>query len=203
MKIRKTGAVVSGALAAAIAATAGLGMMSMGKADDAAPGQQAGGGKPDFSMFSPEYQARIGQLQKGTLMEVQRLMGQHSRFSNSLTLRQVMQEILLDFQGAIAGVATHNGQLASDRARSLANHWIPKGGLIPYLRLDDLTDDKLLVLPQMNTIVEGGAKALADAAEAGDFAAAAGHLSEIMTACVQCHEIFRGVPGVSPALVKK
>ncbi|MEZ5841599.1 MAG: hypothetical protein R3D02_14610 [Hyphomicrobiales bacterium] len=162
-----------------------------------------GGNMPNMMMLAPEYRERISKISKETLKEVQHLTTQHTRYSDDLTLRQVMQEILLDLQGAAAGIATHNGRMAAERARSIANHYIPRGGIIPYLRLDDITDEKLEVLSSMNAAVEGGARALADAAEAGDLAGAATHLSEVMTGCVQCHDIFRGVPGVSPALPPK
>ncbi|NIP73597.1 MAG: cytochrome c [Gammaproteobacteria bacterium] len=52
----------------------------------------------------------------------------------------------------------------------------------------------------MNAVVEGNARKLADAAERGDMAEAAGYISDIVSGCVACHHLFRGRPGRSPHL---
>lgn len=140
-----------------------------------------------FFALSPELRATLGQLHAG-----------HSRHSKTLTLRQVMQEILSEYQGIAAAVATDNAEQAADSARRLANHRIPAGGLLPYFPLDRINDASLSVLPAMNEAVEGAALRLAEAADRGDMAAAAVGLGEIASGCVACHQMFRGQPGVSP-----
>jgi cytochrome c556 len=57
------------------------------------------------------------------------------------------------------------------------------------------------VLVSMNDAVEGSALRLAAAADKGDMAEAASHLSAIAGGCVACHQVFRGQPGVSPLLI--
>ena len=95
---------------------------------------------------------------------------------------------------------TDNREQAADSARRLANHRIPVGGLLPYLGLENITDDRLAVLDGFNSDVEGNALKLATAAEAGDMATAASLMGKISTGCVACHGYFRSQPGVSNLL---
>lgn len=143
-----------------------------------------------FFALSPELRATLGKLHAG-----------HTRHSQALTLRQVMQEILSEYQGIAAAVATDNAEQAADSARRLANHRIPAGGLLPYFPLEKINNESLSVLPAMNDAVEGAALRLADAAERGNMAEAATRLGEIASGCVACHQFFRGRPGVSPLLL--
>lgn len=140
--------------------------------------------------LSPELRAALGQLHAS-----------HTRHSKALTLRQVMQEILSEYQSVAAAIATDNAEQAADSARRLANHRIPVGGLLPYFPLDKITNEYLAVLPSMNGIVEGSALRLADAADKGNMAEAAAGLGQIASGCVACHQVFRGRPGVSPLLL--
>ena len=73
----------------------------------------------------------------------------HTRHSDTLTLRQVMQEILADYQAVGAAIATDNGDLAADAARRVANHRLPRGGMLPYLPLEKVNDQGPRVLPAM------------------------------------------------------
>ena len=141
--------------------------------------------------LSPDTKATLGQLHAG-----------HQRRAKETTLRQVMHEILVDYQAIAAALATDNPEMASEAARRLANHRIPKGGLLPYFPLENVNDADLAVLPAMNDIVEGSAIKLADAADAGDLPRAAAHMSDIMTGCVACHQKFRrATPGLSANLM--
>jgi hypothetical protein len=147
--------------------------------------------RQNFLALTPELRASLGQLHIG-----------HTRHSKELTLRQVMQEILSDFQGIAAAIATDNAEQAADSARRLANHRIPVGGLLPYFPLDKVNNASLAVLPAMNNAVEGAALRLAEAADNGNMAGAATRLGEIASGCVACHQFFRGQPGVSPLLLQ-
>jgi hypothetical protein len=143
-----------------------------------------------FLALSPELRATLGKLHAS-----------HTRHSQQLTLRQVMQEILSEYQGIAAAVATDNAEQAADSARRLANHRIPAGGLLPYFPLDQINNESLAVLPAMNDAVEGAALRLAEAAEQGNMDEAATRLGEIASGCVACHQFFRGQPGISPLLL--
>ncbi len=112
-----------------------------------------------------------------------------------------MHEILSEYQSIASAIATDNAEQAAESARRLANHRIPKGGLLAYFPLDKVNTADLSVLPAMNTAVEGSALKLADAADKNDMAMAASYMSDIMTGCVACHQKFRGVPGVSANLM--
>ena len=90
--------------------------------------------------------------------------------------------------------------MAADGARRLANHRIPVGGLLPYMGMDNITDDRLAVLGGFNDSVEGNANKLADAAAAGDMGTAASLLGDITVGCVGCHQVFRSYPGKSDLL---
>jgi hypothetical protein len=142
-----------------------------------------------FFTLSPEVRATLGKLHAG-----------HTRHSKKLTLRQVMQEILSEYQAVVAAIATDNAEQAADSARRLANHRIPVGGLLPYFPLDKINDESLAALPAMNDVVEGAALRLADEAERGHMAVAAVRVGEIAGGCVACHQLFRGRPGISPLL---
>lgn len=157
--------------------------------------------KQQIMSYTPELRQKVMGLSPDIRATMNKVHAQHTRKSNQLTLRQVMQEILSDYQGIAAALAVDNAEQAADSARRLANHRIPKGGLLPYFPLDKMNSTDMAVLPVMNDAVEGSALRLAEAAEKGDMATAATHMSDIMSGCVACHQKFRGIPGVSPQLM--
>lgn len=121
----------------------------------------------------------------------------HERRSDTLTLVQVMQEIMAEHHMIGTAIATDNGPMAAEAARRLALHRLPRGGMLPYLPIEKITTESLSVLPSMEVAVEGNAQKLAEAAEKGDMAAAAHHYGEMTAGCVACHMHFRGQPGAS------
>lgn len=152
--------------------------------------------------YTPELRQKAMALSPQTKAMLKKLHDQHPRRSQSLTLRQVMQEVLADYESIVSGLAADNAEQAADAARRLASHRIPKGGLLPYFALEHVNDADLGVLQTMNDAVEGNALKLAEAADRGDMAGAAARLSDIIIGCVACHQKFRGQPGVSANLVK-
>ena len=151
--------------------------------------------------YSPELRQKVMTLSPELKGTIQKLHANHPRRAKETTLRQVMHEILSEYQAIASAVATDNAEQAADAARRLAGHRIPKGGLLAYFPLDKVNNTDLAVLPAMNTAVEGSALKLAEAADAGDMPKAAAYMSDIMTGCVACHQKFRGVPGVSANLM--
>ena len=153
--------------------------------------------KASMSLLDKEVKQKIGALSKetkGTLVQIYR---HHDRHSQNATLRQVMQEVGQEYETMVSAVFMNNPEMAADAARRIANHRIPRGGLIPYLELDQINDELLGGLDAMNTAVEGNAMKFAQAADRGDMAAAADLLSPIANGCVSCHVIFRGQPGTN------
>lgn len=150
--------------------------------------------------YTPELRKKFFALSPEVRATLKQAHGSHTRHSKTLTLRQVMQEILSEFQGIAAAVATDNAEQAADSARRLANHRIPVGGLLPYFPLDKINNESLSVLPAMNAAVEGAALRLAEAADQGNMAEAAVRMGEVASGCVACHQFFRGQPGISPLL---
>lgn len=151
--------------------------------------------------YTPELRQKVMGLSPDVRATMNKVHAQHTRKSNQLTLRQVMEEILSEYQGIASAIANDNPEQAADSARRLANHRIPKGGLLPYFPLDKMNNADMGVLPAMNEAVEGSALRLAEAADKGDMAKAATHLSDIMSGCVACHQKFRGTPGVTANLI--
>lgn len=152
--------------------------------------------------YSPELRQKVMALSPELKATLQKLHAGHPRRARETTLRQVMHELMSDYQAIAAALATDNAEQAAEAARRLANHRIPKGGLLAYFPLEKINNTDLAVLPAMNDIVEGSALKLAEAADKGDMPKAASYLSEIMTGCVACHQQFRGTPGTSANLVK-
>ena len=153
--------------------------------------------KKQMQSMKPELRAKVQALAPETRQLLVRVISQHNRRSKEATMRQVMQEILGDYQRMVAAIVTDNKELAAESALNLANHRIPRGGMLPYLRHEDITDAKIGSLAGFNESVEGSARKLAKAARAGDMATAASHLTTIASGCVGCHQVFRGVPGES------
>ena len=153
--------------------------------------------------YSPELRQKVMALSPEIRATLQQLHATHTRHSKELTLRQVMQEILSEFQSVVAAIAVDNAEQAADSARRLANHRIPVGGLLPYMPLNKIDNASIGVLPGLNQIVEGSALKLAAAADQGDMGDAARHLSDIAAGCVACHQVFRGRPGVSTLLAPR
>jgi cytochrome c556 len=156
--------------------------------------------KSDMSKMKPDLQKQVKQLSKPTKKALMNILSGHSRRSQTLSLRQVMHEVLADYQSIISGIATENNAQAADAARRLANHRLPVGGLIPYLKKQDVNDGKLATLVGFNDLVEGNALRLADAADKGNTSKAATYIGKIAEGCVACHQVFRGQPGVSNRL---
>ncbi|GAB4351421.1 MAG: hypothetical protein Kow006_15380 [Gammaproteobacteria bacterium] len=156
--------------------------------------------RQQMQMMKPELQAKVKALAPETKKLIQEVTSKHTIRSKVTTMRQVMQEVLRSYQGMVTGIVTDNRELAAEAALELANHRIPKGGMLPYLRLEDITDQKIGTLAGFNESVEGSARQLAKAASVGDMTKAASYLTTIATGCVGCHQVFRGVPGLSPWL---
>ncbi len=156
--------------------------------------------KSDMALMKPDLQKQVKGLSKKTKMEMMKILSGHSRRSKQLTLRQVMHEVLSDYQSIVSGLATDNTEQAADSARRLANHRLPVGGLIPYMAKEDVNDDKMASLVGFNDLVEGNALRLAAAADKGNTGEAASYLGSIAEGCVACHQVFRGQPGLSDRL---
>lgn len=155
-----------------------------------------------MSMMTPELQKKVKALSPKTQKLLMQILSQHTRYSDKITLRQVMHEVLSDYQGMVTGIMTDNPVQTAASARRLANHRIPAGGLLPYLGLENITDEKLAVLDAFNSSVEGEALKAAAAADAGDMGKAAIHMSNVTNGCTSCHNVFRGQPGVSNLVVR-
>jgi cytochrome c556 len=153
-----------------------------------------------IKLMKPELQKKVKALSPVTKKSLMKILAQHSRYSETATLRQVMTEVLTDYQSMVAGIMTENSEQAADSALRLANHRIPVGGLLPYLGMENISDERLAILSSFNDSVEGNAKKLAAAAESGDMALAASFLGPISTGCVACHAVFRSQPGRSNLL---
>lgn len=151
-----------------------------------------------MAVLTPELREKAEALSPEIKQFLMKVALRHPRQSDSLTLVQVMQEILADYQAVATALAVDNGELAADAARRIANHRLPRGGMLPYLPVGKVTTKELSVLPAMEEAVEGGARLLAAAAEKGDMVAAAQHFGTVTSGCVACHAHFRGQPGTSP-----
>jgi len=151
--------------------------------------------------YTPELRQKVMALSPELKATIQKLHAGHTRRAKETTLRQIMHEILSEYQSIASALATDNAEQAAESARRLANHRIPKGGLLAYFPLDNVNTKDLSVLPVMNEAVEGSALKLAEAADAGDMPKAASYMSDIMTGCVACHQKFRSVPGISANLM--
>jgi hypothetical protein len=156
--------------------------------------------KKQVGMMTPELQVKVKKLSPETQKILVNILSQHNRYSDKITLRQVMHEVLSDYQSMVAGIVTDNSEQAADSALRIANHRIPVGGLLPYMGLDNINDDRLKVLEGFNDSVEGNARKLAQSAEKGDMARASLLAGEIASGCVACHSVFRGQPGISDYL---
>jgi len=156
--------------------------------------------KAQVGLMKPELQQKVMKLSPQTQKSLMKILAQHTRYSDEATLRQVMHEVLSDYQSMVTGVMTDNAEQAADSALRLANHRIPVGGLLPYMGLENINDARLAILEGFNDSVEGNAKKLAGAAKVGDMEKAANYLNQISSGCVACHAVFRGRPGKSDLL---
>ena len=151
-------------------------------------------------LMKPELQTKVKALSTDTKMSLMAILAMHNRYSDKATLRQVMLEVLQDYQGIIMGLMTDSSEMIADSARRLANHRIPVGGLLPYMGMENINDERLGLLESFNDTVEGNSIKLANAADEGDMAKVAELLVPITAGCVACHGVFREKPGVSDLL---
>lgn len=166
----------------------------------AAPDPKAGMAvmQKQMSLMTPELQEKAKSLSPEIKQFLGKVAVKHTRHSERATMVQVMQELLIDYQAMAAAIAVDNAEMAAEAARRLANHRLPRGGLLPYMPIEKVNSKDLAALPGIETMVEGGAMDVALAAEKGDMAGAAAKMGQIMSGCVGCHQLFRGTPGVSP-----
>ncbi len=192
---------VSRLSACLLAFSLSLGMSSAG-AGEARPDPKAAMQivQKQMALMTPELQQKVKALSPEIKQFLAHVAGKHSRKSETLTLAQVMQEVLGDYQAMAMAISMDNGEAAAEAARRLADHRLPRGGLLPYMPLNKVNTQDLSVLPAMEEAVEGGSLRLAEAAEKGDMIAAAGHLGEVTRGCVACHQHFRGQPGTTALL---
>ena len=195
--IRRYRRAAARSLGAVLVAVGSIAAYAAGPAD---PNAGAAVMQKQMAQMTPELQEKARALSPEIKQFLAKIAAKHTRHSDTATLAQVMQEILADYQTIAAAIAMDNGELAAEAARRLANHRLPRGGMLPYLPLDRVNSKDLAALPGMEDTVEGGATRLAEAAERGDMAEAATHLGRIMPGCVGCHQLFRGTPGTSPRL---
>lgn len=156
-----------------------------------------------LSIMTPELRSKVQSLSPQSRQTMMRLQSLHDRRSDTLTMVQVMQEILADYQRMAAAIATDNADMAIDAAHNLAHHRLPRGGLLPYMPLDKISNESVDALLGFQDMVEGNTLRLAEAAEEGNMAKAAGYLGQIAQGCVACHNHFRGQPGISPNVAPK
>lgn len=178
--------------------------MSCAVANETKPDHKAGMliVQKQMALMTPELQQKVKALSPEIKQFLAGVANKHSKKSDSLTLAQVMQEVMADYQAVTLAIAMDNGEAASEAARRIANHRLPRGGLLPYMPLDKVNTQDLSVLPAMEEAVEGGSIRIAEAAEKGDMIAAAGYLGDVTRGCVACHQHFRGQPGTSNLLRK-
>lgn len=184
----------------AVAAVLAAGLPAITCAQALSPADAQRGGeiiRKQMSVMSPELVERALALSPEIRQFLAKVAVRHERASDTLTLVQVMHEILAEHQMIGAAIATDNGPMAADAARRLAHHRLPRGGMLPYLPLEKVTTEALSVLPAMEVAVEGNAMRLAEAAEKGDMAGAARFYGDMTVGCVACHQHFRGQPGAS------
>lgn len=196
--LRKHSSRLTAALLAA-ACLAPIGSLSA-KADDPKEGMQVM--QKQMSQMSPELQVKVKALSPDIKKFLAHVAVKHTIKSETLTLAQVMQEIMADTQTVAMAIAMDNREQTAEAARRIANHKLPRGGLLPYLALEKVNTADLSAMPGFEEIVEGGAMRVAEAAEKGDMANAAGHFGDMMRGCVACHQHLRGQPGATPLLKK-
>lgn len=182
------------------AAALGLTLSSAAWPQAATPDMQRGMEimQKQMALMTPELVDKAKALPPEIKQFLAKVAIRHDRHSDRLTLVQVMQEMLSDYQAVGAALATDNREAAADAARRIANHRLPRGGLLPYLPIEKVNATDLGVLPAMEAAVEGGAHRLAAAAEKGDMGSASQEYGAMTAGCVACHAHFRGQPGTSP-----
>lgn len=189
-------------MAAVLACTVGgMFLVSGVQADDSGMAELKKVLQGQIELMKPELQKEVKGLSTDTKMLLMSILAMHSQYSDKATLRQVMLEVLADYQTMVTGIMTDSSEMTAAAARRLANHRIPVGGLLPYMGMENITDDRLAVLAGFNDSVEGNALKLAEAADKGDMATAASLLGTITSGCVACHGVFRPeIPGTSDLL---
>ncbi len=153
--------------------------------------------KQQKQYMKPELIEKAQQLSDETRMGMMAMMAMHNRFSKQATFRQVMLEMLSDYQTMVMGILTDSVEMAVDAAGRLSNHRIPKGGMLAYIGLENINDEKMALLLGFGATLEEHTLKLIDAANNNNMAGAAIALGEIGAACAGCHSIFRELPGKS------
>ena len=91
-----------------------------------------------MALMTPELVQKANALSPEIKKFLMHVALRHERRSDTLTLVQVMQEIMAEHNMIGVAIATDNGPMAADAARRLALHRLPKGGILPYLPMADV-----------------------------------------------------------------
>ncbi len=70
-----------------------------------------------LDLMKPELQSKVKGLSTDTKMSIMAILAMHNRYSDKATLRQVMLEVLHDYQGIVMGIMTDSSEMAADSAR--------------------------------------------------------------------------------------
>ena len=91
-----------------------------------------------IDLMKPELQEKVKALSTDTKMSLMAILAMHNQYSDKATLRQVMVEVLHDYQGIVTGIMMDSHEMTAASARRLANHRIPVGGLLPYMGMENI-----------------------------------------------------------------
>ena len=156
---------------------------------------------PPQVKFTPEFMARVKALPPSFLKQFKGIAKKHDRKSAKATLRQVMLELASDTQCVVMGIASDSYEMVVECAARASHHRFPRGHLLAYGPLDNISMDFLKSIPSVNAQVEGGFDRIAEYARNENMMGAAEEFGKVMAGCVQCHAIFRMDMGNSPYIV--
>lgn len=117
---------------------------------------------------------------------IKKVMGKEGSEYN---LMQVMHDLAAQMNRVQFGLYTNNRLMIEKGAHAIAFHPAPKGGIKPYLRKN--AESIKEVIPDLDMKIHKTAREMAETASTATMADLTEKAKIIMTACVDCHDMFR------------
>lgn len=117
---------------------------------------------------------------------IKKVMGKEGSEYN---MTQVMHDLAAQMNRVQFGLYTNNRLMIEKGAHAIAFHPAPKGGIKPYLKKN--AESIKEVIPELDMKIHKTAKHMAETASTATMADLTEMAKTIMTACVDCHDMFR------------
>ncbi len=109
-----------------------------------------------------------------------------------MTLPEVMKTLELSTIKILKGFMWDNDKWIIEGAHTIANHPVPQGGMLKYVRPERRTEAFKKYLERLDRLVKEAAQDIEILTKNNKKSLAADRFNDMLKACNSCHAVFRG-----------